>query len=56
MLEIEFLEDFATKAKGEVWLCQSYLAMRLIRRGIAKKAVQKRVRRTKAQIEADELD
>jgi hypothetical protein len=30
MLKVEFLEDFATKKKGDVWECDSLLASQLV--------------------------
>lgn len=36
MIEIEFIEDFATKKAGESWSCDGQLAASLIRRGKAK--------------------
>ena len=30
MLEVEFTEDFATKLKGDKWLCDSLLASHLV--------------------------
>lgn len=30
MVEVEFIEDFATKKKGEVWECDSLLASQLV--------------------------
>lgn len=30
MRKIEFVKDFATKAKGDVWECDSLLASRLV--------------------------
>lgn len=35
MIEIEFLEDFATRKVGDVWKCDGQLAASLIRRGKA---------------------
>jgi len=47
MIKVEFLQDFATKKKGEVWGCSSMLACSLIRRGVAKKATEKVVKEEK---------
>lgn len=54
---VEFTKDFATYKKGENCEYPSQFASRLIREGVAKKKSEsekpKRVRRTKAEIEAD---
>jgi hypothetical protein len=56
-IKIEFIKDFATKNKGDVWEVHSQLANRLIREKVAvvvkEEEAPKRVRRTKEQIEAD---
>lgn len=31
MRKVEFVKDFATKKKGDVWECDSQLASRLVR-------------------------
>ena len=36
-MKIEFIKDFATKKKGDVWECDGMLASHLISRKVAKK-------------------
>jgi hypothetical protein len=36
MRKIEFIKDFATKKKGELWECDGLLAASLIHRKVAK--------------------
>ena len=44
MVKIQFIKDFATKKKGDLWECDSMLASRLIH---LKKVAKKRERVTK---------
>jgi len=48
MKEVEFTEDFATKLKGDKWLCDSQLASHLVNIDkVAKYATEKKVKEVK---------
>lgn len=52
MVEIEFIEDFATKKKGDIWECDSLLASHLV--NIDK--VAKYTKKSKVKKEVDDTD
>lgn len=40
MVEVEFIKDFATKKKGDKWVCQSTLASQLVRVDLVAKYIK----------------
>jgi len=50
MKEVEFTEDFATKQKGDKWLCDSSLASQLVHVDkVAKYVTEKKVKEVKTE-------
>ena len=46
-VKIEFTKDFATRKKGDVWVCNSQLASRLIRIDKVAKVYKKKTIKSK---------